>query len=58
MKYKVYYQNDADDYLETVIDVPDHIPYHDPTDKEDVPLYIRTCIEDLVHLDHYEETAE
>ena len=57
MKYKVYYQNDADDYLETVIDVPDYIPWYDPTDEQDVPLYIRANIEDLAFLDHYEEAT-
>jgi hypothetical protein len=58
MKYRVYYETAEGDCLETVIDVPNHIPYYDPTDVEDVPLYIKANIKDLEFLEHYEEAAE
>jgi hypothetical protein len=55
MKYQVIYINYDNEVCETVVDVPNHIPYSDPLDREDVPLYIKSQIEDLDFLEDYTE---
>ena len=56
--YRVEYYDHDNEYKETTIQVPDYIPEYDPTDVEDVPLYIKANIKDLDFLEHYEEAAE
>lgn len=59
MKYQVVYFNADNEECKTSIEVPENIPYYDPQNKLDVPLYITSQIEDLVMLDDYcEEHAE
>lgn len=58
MRYLVKYTNTHRAWVETVIDVPDHILWHDSTADQDVPLYIASQLEDLDTLEHYEEAAE
>ena len=56
--YRVKYYDEYNEYKETTIQVPAWLPYYDPNDEEDVPLYIKANIEDLDMLEHYEEAAE
>ena len=55
MKYLVKYTTYDNEWVETTVDVPDHIPYYDPLDIEDVPLYIKSQIDDLDILEDYTE---
>jgi len=56
--YRVIYLNYDDEIQETTIEVPAWLPDYDPNDEEDVPLYIKANIEDLVTLEHFEEAAQ
>lgn len=54
IRYLVEYVDHDDQYKRTSIQVPNYIPEYDPTDQEDVPLYIKDNIKDLCLLEHYE----